>query len=321
MMKAALTFVLASALAPLALSASAQEVTLKAVSAFQEGGDVSRNFERFMAKVNAEGKGVVRVNFIGGPKAMPPFEVGKAVKTGVVDMAYVTGGFYTNVLPEALALNYTSQSGKQQRKSGVWETVNKIWAEKMNVYYLARAVDHTPYHIFLNKKIDKLDLKGLRIRVTPIHHDIAVAMGAIAVTLPPGEVFTALERGLVDGYIWPLLGIFDLGWQEKTKFRVEPGFYNTEDSVLINLDKWKSLSKAQQDFLTRQAIWLEDIGDEYVQFNIAEKKKQEAAGLQPLTFTGAEAEAFVRKANEVAWKSVIDKSPVTGKILKDKLDK
>src|SRR5437773_2415549 len=66
----------------IAIPAASQEVTLKAVSAFQEGGDVSRHFERFIAKVNAEGKGFVRINFIGGPRAMPPFEVGKAVKTG-----------------------------------------------------------------------------------------------------------------------------------------------------------------------------------------------------------------------------------------------
>lgn len=176
----------AVAVAAASASANAQEVTLRAVSAFNEGGDISRHFERFVAKVNAEGKGIIRINFIGGPKAMPPFEVGKAVKSGVVDMAYVTGGFYTNVLPEALALNYTTLSGKQQREQGVWDVINKLWAEKMNVYYLARAVDHTPYHIFLNKKIDKLDLKGLRIRVTPIHHEIIAASGAIAVTLPPG---------------------------------------------------------------------------------------------------------------------------------------
>ena len=38
-------------------------------------------------KVNAEGKGVLQINFIGGPKAIPTFEAGNAVKTGVVDMA------------------------------------------------------------------------------------------------------------------------------------------------------------------------------------------------------------------------------------------
>ena len=316
-----LTFWFALALSLGSLQLQAQEVTLRAVSAFNEGGDISRHFERFVAKVNAEGKGIVRINFIGGPKAMPPFEVGKAVKSGVVDMAYVTGGFYTNVLPEALALNYTTLTGRQQREQGVWEAINKMWAEKMNVYYLARAVDHTPYHIFLNKKIDRLDLKGLRIRVTPIHQDIVVDLGAIAVNLPPGEVFTALERGLIDGYVWPLIGIFDLGWQEKTKFRVEPGFYSTEDSVLINLDKWKGLTKVQQDFLTKQAIWLEGIGDEYIAFNENEKKKQLAAGVQAITFKGSEASAFQKRALDVAWKTLLDKNPVSGRALKDKLDR
>jgi TRAP-type mannitol/chloroaromatic compound transport system substrate-binding protein len=46
----------------------------------------------------------------------------------------------------------------------------------------------------------------------------------------PGEVYTALERGVVDGYGWPTAGIFDLGWHEKTKFRVDPGFYTAEVS-------------------------------------------------------------------------------------------
>ena len=301
--------------------AFSQEMTLRAVSAFQEGGDVSRSFEQFLAKINAEGKGLVRVNFVGGPRAMPPFEVGKAIKSGVVDMAYVTGGFYTNVFPEALALNYTEQNAQQQRKNGAWSVINKIWNEKMNAYYLVRVVEHSPFHIFLNKKIDKLDLTGLRIRVTPIHREVAVALGAIAVSLPPGEVFTALERGLIDGYIWPIFGIFDLGWQEKTKYRVDPGFYNGEDSVILNLDRWKAMSKAQQDFLTRQAIALEERGDEWLVFNANEKKRQAAAGIETLTFTGAEAEAFLKKANDVAWKAVLDTSPVTGKLLRDTLSK
>jgi hypothetical protein len=49
--------------------------------------------------VNAEGKGKIRIDYIGGPKAMPPFEVGNALKSGVVDIANVTGAFYTNVFP------------------------------------------------------------------------------------------------------------------------------------------------------------------------------------------------------------------------------
>jgi hypothetical protein len=79
----------------------AQEVTLRLVSAFAENTICVQHLLPWISKVNAEGKGVLQINFIGGPKAIPTFEVGNAVKTGVVDMALSTGAFYTNVMPEA----------------------------------------------------------------------------------------------------------------------------------------------------------------------------------------------------------------------------
>jgi TRAP-type mannitol/chloroaromatic compound transport system substrate-binding protein len=80
-------------------TAAAQEVTLRAVSAFAEKTTYSRGFELFIERVNRDGKGVLQINYIGGPKAMPPFEVGNALKSGVVDVANSTGAFYTNVKP------------------------------------------------------------------------------------------------------------------------------------------------------------------------------------------------------------------------------
>src|SRR5262249_550377 len=57
--------------------ASAEEVTLRAVSAFAEKTTYSQGFERFIERVNRQGKGVVQINYIGGPKAMPPLGGGK----------------------------------------------------------------------------------------------------------------------------------------------------------------------------------------------------------------------------------------------------
>ena len=54
-------------------AASAQEVTLRAVTSFAEGTQFSKNFERFIEKVNKDGKGVIQINYIGGPRAIPPF--------------------------------------------------------------------------------------------------------------------------------------------------------------------------------------------------------------------------------------------------------
>src|SRR5512145_1842538 len=237
------SYLMGAALVALAVSATgatnAAEVTFKAVNAFAERTGSSILFERFIDKVNADGKGLVQINYLGGPKAMPPFEVGNAVRTGVVDMANVTGAFYTNIMPESDALKLSQVTMEEQRKNGAWAYINQLWNQKMNAWYLARSVDYSPFHLYLTKKIDKPDLSGLKIRITPVYRDFFQALGASVVQTPPGEVYTALERGVVDGYGWPIYGIFDLGWQERTKFRVDPGFYNAEVSVLVNLDAWK----------------------------------------------------------------------------------
>src|SRR5437867_7999929 len=89
------------ALAAVALApalASAQEVTLRVVSAFPENQYYVKRTVEWIDKANKEGKGVLQMNFIGGPKAIPTFEIGNAVKTGVVDMALTRSEEHTSEL-------------------------------------------------------------------------------------------------------------------------------------------------------------------------------------------------------------------------------
>jgi len=306
------------ALAASVTSAAAQEVTLRAVTSFAEGTQFSKNFERFIEKVNKDGKGVIQINYIGGPRAMPPFEVGNAVRNKVVDIANVTGAFYTNLMPEADAFKLISKPAAEQRKNGTWAYINELHNQKLNSYYLARQFVSVPFHIYLNKKIDKIDFTGLKIRVTPVYRDIVQALGGTPITTPPGEVYTALERGVVDGYGWPILGIFDLGWDKVTKFRMEPPFYSVEVNVLVNNDVWKSLTDAQRKVLTDAALWLENLDTtESLELVKAERERQQKAGIQALDFGDAAAKEFLKKANDVAWQSVIAKAPETGKKLRE----
>ncbi len=295
-----------------ATSAGAQEVTLRAVTSFAEKTQFSKNFERFIERVNTNTNGQIRVNYIGGPRAMPPFEVGNAVRTKVVDVANVTGAFYTNLMPEADGFKLIGKPMTEQRKNGTWDYINQLHNQKLNSYYLARQFHNVPFHIYLNKKIDKLDLTGLKIRVTPVYKDIVEALGGTAITTPPGEVYTALERGVVDGYGWPVTGIFDLGWEKVTKFRLEPAFYSVEVNVLVNLDVWKGLTEAQRKSLNDAAHWLESLDTENNAVIKAERDRQAAAGIQPLDFGPAEGKKFLDKANDVAWQSVIKRAPETG---------
>lgn len=287
----------------------AQEVTLKAITAFAEGTWGSKNFERFIERVNKEGKGSIQISYIGGPRAMPPFEVGNAVRTGVVDIANVPGAFYTNVLPAAEALKLVTRPMSELRKNGGWELLNKLHNDKMNVEYLARWAQNVPFHLYLNKPTDKFDIAGLKIRTTPIYRDVVIEMGGTPVTTPPGEVYTALERGVVDGYGWPTIGIFDLGWEKVTKVRLEPGFYAVDINVLVNLNTWKRLNDRQRKILTEAALWLEDLDKEHVAMTQEERERQAKAGITVVRASDAQAKEFKAKTADIGWATVTKSAP------------
>jgi len=309
------TKMLFAALATLALSqsAGAQEVTLRGVSSFAEKTTYSRGFERFIQRVNDAGKGVIQINYIGGPKAMPPFEVGNALKNGVVDIANSTGAFYTNLMPEADAWKLTQKPMSELRKNGGFDYMAQLYAQKMNAVFLARVADNNPFHLYLNKPITAPDLKGLKLRITPVYRDFFQALGATVVQTPPGEVYTALERGVVDGYGWPITGIFDLGWHERTKYRVDPGFYSAEVSILINKAVWDKLDDKQKAVLRAAAEQAEAEGPvDFAKDNAADTARQAQAGIQTITFSPADAKKYYDEAYETGWAGVVRQSPEHG---------
>lgn len=314
------THVLLSSLALAALvvpqAARAQETTLRLVSAFAENGIYVQHMQKWINQFNAEGKGTLQINFIGGPKAIPTFEAGNAVKTGVVDLAMSTGAFYTNVMPEADFLKLAQIPVAEQRRNGAFAAINELWMHKGNMVYLARMVENQPFHLYLNKKIDKPDLTGLKIRITPVYRDFFAALGANNVTMPPGEVYTALERNVVDGYGWPIGGIFDLNWNEKTKYRVDPGFYDAEVSIVMNLDAYKKLTPRQKAFLDEQALALEAMNGVWSTYDKDETARQEKAGIQTIRFDAAGTKSYLDKAYDAGWAGAMKANPEFAKRLK-----
>jgi TRAP-type transport system periplasmic protein len=150
-----------------------------------------------------------------------------------------------------------------------------------------------------------------------VYRDFFTALGATVMQTAPGEVYTALERGVVDGYGWPIGGIFDLNWHERTKFRVDPGFYDAEVSLLVNLDTWKKLAPGARNFLTRQALALEAQNDFWKTYAQDETARQAQAGIQRIRFEGAEGTQFLERAHEAGWAGIIKASPEHGAKLRE----
>jgi len=126
---------------------------------------------------------------------------------------------------------------------------------------------------------------------------------------------------VVDGYGWPIGGIFDFNWQEKTKYRVDPGFYIAEVSVVMNLDSWKKLAPGQRDYLQKQMLASEAENDFWKSNNEVETQRQAAAGIQTISFDPATAKWYLDKAYEVGWAAAIKASPEYGPRMKKLLSK
>jgi len=298
------------AVAGCAASAAAQEIALKAVSSFAEGTKDSLGFEALVREINKRGAGKIKINYLGGaPKVMSPFEVVKNLKSGVVDMANANSAFFTNVVPEADAFKLAEFGIADLRKNGAWAYMNTLLNEKANAYFLGNTLDFISFNIYLNKPIEKADLKGLKIRVTPIYRAMVEALGGTAISSPPSEVYTLMERGTVDGYGWPTSGIFDYSWEKVTKYRVEPAFYSAALHALVNLDAWNKLGAERQKIMHEAMAVVEAKAGERIKLDGEERKRQEAAGIKTIQLPPAEAKKWSDTAKAAGWAAAMKTSP------------
>jgi TRAP-type C4-dicarboxylate transport system substrate-binding protein len=277
-------------------------------------------FEAFIKEVNEKGKGVVQLRYLGGaPKVMPTFDVGKNLKDGVIDIMSGPNAFYTNVFPEADALKLAEIDMAAVRAGPAYAYIQKLYNEKMNAHWLARVVQFDEFYIYLNKEVKKPDFTGLKIRVTPIYRAMVEKLGGTAITSPPSEVYTMMERGTVDGYGWPVRGLFDFSWQKVTKYRLDPGFYNGDIGYMVNLTVWNRLTPAQRKILEDVSMAQEAKAHEDRALNAAERKKHEEAGIKVLRFSAEDEKKYLQLANDAAWESVFKQSPQHGARLRELL--
>jgi TRAP-type C4-dicarboxylate transport system substrate-binding protein len=314
--------VAAAALA--ALPARAEE-TLRAVAMFPKGLIYTQSFLQYVDKVNAAGKGVVQINFVGGPEAIPTFEQAAAVRDGVVDMVYGPGSYYPGDVPETDALVASNVSPLEQRENGGIDLFNQIHQKKLNVYYLGHMDGGIKFHIYLREKPKMkadgtLDLSGAKLRGAPIYREFFTDyLGSTFVQIPVPEVYTSLERGAVDGLGWTSIGLMDLSWDKLLKYRVDPGFFQTDLGVLVNLGKWNGLSDAAKKVLQDTALEHEKASYEALQaLHDKENAEVQKRGMQIITLEGANAEKFLQAAYDVPWARLKGRDPTHYDALREK---
>ncbi|MBO6638806.1 MAG: TRAP transporter substrate-binding protein DctP [Roseitalea sp.] len=302
------------ALAAIWTSPAFAETQLRAIGVFNINSTPAVPLQEFLDRVEETGGDTLSINYLGGPSAMPPFEVGSAVSRGVVDIAYVPGSFYTAQMPEVEVLRMSEYSVAELRETEAWSMLQDLHAEKMNSHLLGIAGEGIEFHLYLTKPVEEMDLTGMNIRVTPVYRPFFEELGATVVRTSPGDVYTALERGTIDGYGWASFGLFDFGWDEFTTHRVDPGFYQTDFNFLVNLETWNGLSDDEKKVLTDAMAWVEERNVIYADNARAELARQDEAGIEAITFADGQ---WLAKAKETGWAHIEGLAPEHGPRLRE----
>ncbi|MBV50315.1 MAG: TRAP transporter substrate-binding protein DctP [Sulfitobacter sp.] len=307
-------------LATTALTSTAfAQDTLTAVHAFPESLVYTKSFLEFVDKVNAAGEGVVKIEVRGGPEAIGMFQQPDAVRSGVVDMVYTPGSFYAGALPEKDALVTSNVTAVEARANGGIELIDQIHQEKMGVKYLGWFDSGVCYNLWTRDepKLDadgNLDVSGLKLRGNAVYNAFFTEyLGAQVIDLPTTEVYSALERGVVDATGWTQIGLIDLKWNEFLNYRIEPCFFSTDLGTIVNLEKWNSLSDESRKILQDVAIEHEKSSAAKLgKVRDEDFAKLEEAGMKVVTLEGDAAKNYLAAATQKTWdrmKGLMAESP------------
>ena len=293
------------AAAALVTAGHAAEVRLKAASFLPPASVVAKQFHRYVEEANKMCAGKVAISVVG-PEAVPSLEQWNALKNGVVDMHYGPPNYFRGAAPAGDVISLAHNESAEQRKDGAWAMLNDYYNKKINAWYLTQLTNGVRFFLYTTKPAKDGKFEGFRLRSVPIYDAFFKSLGAIPLRMAPPEVYTALERGTVDGYGWPLWGIQDFGWDKYTKFRYGPGFISAAVAIIVNLEKWKSLDDAQRGCLTKSAEWVEGV---WPQWRAEESAKQEAAqkkaGVQYVDM----GPGFAEQAEEAYWADLAKGDP------------
>jgi len=298
------------------LSAAAQ-TEIKAISFVPKDHKLCAMIPVWIDRVNTALKGTVKITWVGGPEVVSAFNQPEAVRKGIFQLGFMPGAYYSSLLPEADAMAMSRLDFKQERVKGGLHDYMVERHKKINMMFLGTWL-YDPFYLYVNKPVNKLeDLRGRRMRTAAKYDKMMRTLGMVPVTIEFGETYTALQRGVVEGFGWSTLGARDGGWLESAKYVIDIPFYARQNTFfLMNLDTWNKLPKDAQDKISAITVAFEDEMKAYfIKAIDTEKAEMEKVGVKRIKLSPEETRTYLEVADKSAWEDLEKKVPDQVKIL------
>lgn len=243
-------------------------------------GSAAENFSRY---VNAMSHGRLQVRVYGAGELVPALGVFDAVSSGSVEAGHGASYYWKGKVPAAqfftsvpFGLNAQEMNGWLFYGGGM-----ELWREVYAPFNLIPfAAGNTGVQMagWFNREINSVeDLKGLKMRIPGLGGEVLNRAGGTAVNIPGGELYTALQTGVIDATEW--VGPYNdlaFGFQQVAKYYYYPGWHEPGPTLelIINKQAYEALPQDLQSIVEIAARAVnQDMLDEYTGRNNAALKE------------------------------------------------
>jgi TRAP-type mannitol/chloroaromatic compound transport system substrate-binding protein len=242
---------------------SNQSLEWKMVTTWPPTLPVLQEGANFIAKyVEAMSQGRLKIQVFGAGELVGGLETFDAVQAGTAEMGHGASYYWAGKSPAAQFFSAVP-FGMNAQQMNAWLLGGdglKLWEETYTDFGLVPfPAGNTGVQMggWFNKEINSIaDFNGLKMRIPGLGGKVIAAAGGSAELIAGGEIYTSLERGVIDATEW--VGPYHdyvMGFYKVAKFYYYPGWHEpgTVLEAIINRKAWESLTPDLQE-IVRQAI-------------------------------------------------------------------
>jgi TRAP-type mannitol/chloroaromatic compound transport system substrate-binding protein len=204
-----------------------------------------------MAKnIELMSEGQLKIQVYGGGELVPSLESFDAVSQGIAEMGHAAAYYWAGKSPAAQFFT-TIPFGMNAQQTNAWLYYGggiELWRDLYNQFNLLPfPAGNTGGQMggWFNKKINSVeDLKGLKMRIPGLGGKVISKSGGSAILSAMGEIYTNLERGLIDATEW--IGPYHdylMGFHKIAKYYYYPGWHEPSATLelMVNKNAYESL--------------------------------------------------------------------------------
>ncbi|PWC17681.1 TRAP transporter substrate-binding protein [Brenneria corticis] len=273
-------------------------------------------FQRFQENLNKNEKlnGQIKLNYFPNGMLGKEADATQQVRIGAINMMISGSSIWATLVPEigVLDLGYLFKDYDQVGKAldgKAGETLSDLMSKKAGVMVLGYGYSLGSRNVYTKKPVEKPeDLKNLKIRVLPVPNFIATLnhMGAVAIPMPGGEVYSSLQMGVIDGVEHDAATVYSSKYYEIAKNAALTRHIYNPIMIAMNKNSFQQIPEPlRADVL---AAAKEATEYERRQANALEQKAIQDLKAKGVTFHEVDREYFYQQVQPV-WKEFLAKYP------------